>query len=503
MLYWLCKLYRSLLRYFFAATGVCFLFSCSGDEELFVYSPANYMPEKETERYGVRWSLTDANDLGERCFSACGLEASIGIGSQEGRSDFDSIYPWSEMKRCNIDGDTFVKIPKFHVDRYVEDGYEYRVITREGSPHPAFIEDGEELDAIYVGAYEGYCDGGVLRSVPDVIPSSNYSPQEFLDMAQRRGGCYTLYDMRTVDLIFTLFAVEYGCRNSGVVLGHGIAAYQQAMEQEYSGSDTFYSKETKAGTNVFKAKYRGGSWRISEGSNICICKGTQENVIAFAKVTAIEDDTGKNETAYYFDGEAVDVDTDCFIGSCAQSTNWTETCSVPLSWHTGRADMRDGYNTAQRNPMRYRYIENVAGNLWHYLPDVTFVDNRMYVCANMKDYVMHKHEPPYEAADYAFPMNDDNGKQTDKPGYNYWITSLYCGDDYNYIPFGTAFDSQLYSNQAFGAYYYLREGVNIIANGGGFDHEFRCNILTNRAWIYAGKRWFLYGARLMYKPITT
>ncbi len=491
---------RHLLAYISVFIIISAVVSCSGDEAEFVYEPGNYMPDT-SGRYGVRWSLTDANDLGERCFSACNKTARIGIGQQDGYSDFDTIYPWSELQLCNIGGDTFVRIPKFCVERYQDGGYEYRIISREGTLHPAFIEDGRELDAIYVGAYEGYCDGGKLYSKPDVIPSSNYSPQDFLDMAQNRGENYTLYDMRTVDLIFTLFAVEYGCRNSGVVLGYGIAQYQQPLEAEYSGTDVFYSKEKANGVNAFRTKYRGNEQRISVGSNICICKASQDSVLTFAKVLSIESNKKRGETVYYFDGDPIDVDTDCFIGSCAQTTNWTETCSAPLAWHTGRADMRDGYDADKRNPMRYRWIENVVGNLWHYLPDVTFVDNRMFVCANMKDYAMHKHEAPYAEVNYSFPLNEDNGTQKDKRGSNFWITSLYCDNDYSYVSFGNDFDSQLLSNQAFGAYYYLREGVNIIANGGGFDHEFRCNLLTNRAWIYPGRRWFLYGARLIYKPL--
>ncbi|MCD8305408.1 MAG: hypothetical protein LUC49_01925 [Prevotella sp.] len=192
---------RRIIWIIFVLVAISAVLSCSEDElEQLAATPVNdtgsdsaeqdrdSVQERTSGRYGVRWSLTDVNDLGERCFSACNKTARIGIGQQDGYSDFDTIYPWSEMQLCNIGGDTFVRIPKFSVKRYQDGGYEYRIITREGTPHPAFIEDGRELDAIYVGAYEGYCDGGKLYSVPDVIPSSNYSPQEFLDMAQNRGG---------------------------------------------------------------------------------------------------------------------------------------------------------------------------------------------------------------------------------------------------------------------------------------------------------------------------
>ncbi len=482
-----------------AAVVLCLAAACSSDDD-YTFVPMNFAPTQSSGEYGVRWSRTDASDLGERCFDACYKEAIIGIGSNDGHSDFDDIYPWSEMEEVEIDGDVFVRIPKCCVDRYIEDGYEYRVVSRSGGTvHPAFIEDGNEVEAIYVGAYEGYVKDGMLYSVPDVIPSSDYTPEEFLAMAQRRGTGYTLYDLRTVDLLFTLFAVEYGCRNSGVVLGYGIAQYQQPLEKEYSGTDAFYSTVTATQTNTFRTKSRGNNKRITVGSNICICEGSQEQVLTYAKVLAISD--SKTATVYTFDGAPIDVTTDCFIGNCAQDTNWSATCSAPLTWHTGRADMRDGYTAAMRNPMRYRGIENIVGNLWHFLPDVTFVNSTLYVCTNMSDYSMHRHTDPYHPLPYTFPYNDNNGVQRDTPGNNFWTTSLVYDSDYPFVCFGDDYSATINSDKAFGAYYYRRDGVNIIANGGGFDHEFRCNILTHRAWIYPDKRWFLYGARLLYKPI--
>ena len=205
-------------------------------------------------RYGVKWMQSNPYDLGERCLDAKGLRARFGVGKVEGNSDFDQIYPWSEIKRCNVkkesertiityddnpsftidgsNGDVFVRIPKFYVEKYVKDGYEYRIISGKGDkPHPAFIENGRELDAVYVSAFEGYMGkDSLLRSIANVIPTSNITAQQFLDAAQKRGPQYTLYDMRTVDMLFTLIAVEFGCRNTGVIFGHGISDYQQPIE---------------------------------------------------------------------------------------------------------------------------------------------------------------------------------------------------------------------------------------------------------------------------------
>ena len=383
-------------------------------------------------RYGVYWKIDDFQDLGRRCFDADGLRAIFGIGNLEGKSDFDQIYPWKEIRRCNVrfvgdslvttfegeesfsldgsNGDVMVYIPKFYVEKYVENGYEYRVVSGKGSmPHPAFVEGDRELDAIYVSAFEGWIgEDGLLRSVADVIPTTNITAQEFLDAAQRRGSGYTLYDMRTVDMLFTLFAVEYGCRNSGVIFGHGVADYRQPIEREWDKAGLYYSCYNEQHTNSITCRRQLRSL-IRPGTNVCICQGNQRNILSFARCTSMVVDG--NQCTYSFDGPPIDITTDCFIGSCAQSTDWTSTCSVPYHGHSGRANVREnGFNANERNAMRYRWVENLVGNVWHYLPDVMFVGGQMYVCSNLCDYRFSYNPPPgYVPYGPSFPKNNDNG----------------------------------------------------------------------------------------------
>ena len=498
------------------------LFACSEKDIIPNQKEKPGQGDKSNMQYGIRWQIGNNNDLGEHCFDAEGLKASFGVGSTPGTSDFDSIYPWSEVKRCNLrkeggktiitydnepgfsldgsNGDVFVRIPKFYVKKYSENGYEYRVISAKGTkPHPAFIENGKEIDAVYISAFEGYIDeNGKMRSIADKIPTSNIVPKQFLDAAKARGRGYTLYDMRTLDMLYTLVAVEFGCRNTGVIFGHGIADFRQPIEKEWDKEQTYYSTKNEKKTNSITCKRQ---WRdvIIEGSNICICNGSQKDILTFAKCTS-KKKRKKTET-YYFDGPAIDINTDCFIGNCAQRTNWTETCTAPHNSKTGRANMVTPHLTTEnRNPMRYRWIENIVGNIWHLMPDVTFKDLQMYVCDNIDDYEMYKTELPYRKVGEPLPENNDNGDfiLIDRPGKNFWITSLI---DNSGISFGKEWNKNLTSRQAFGAYYYLSKGLTIIANGGGFDHGYRCNMLTNRAWIRSDKKWHLYGARLIYKPI--
>ncbi|MBQ8046995.1 MAG: hypothetical protein IJ196_03620 [Prevotella sp.] len=515
---------KKLIAYSVALVSM--LACCNNDSMLEITSlpqPHYSNSVKMSGKYGVKWQTNNPYDLGHRCFDAEGLNAHFGVGNIAAVSDFDEIYPWSDIRRCNIrrendqtfvtyegqpgfaldgsNGDVFVRIPKFSVEKYESDGYEYRVISANGSkPHPAFIENGQELDAVYVSAFEGYIDdNGLLRSIANVIPTSNIAAQQFLDAAQKRGAQYTLYDMRTVDLLFSLFAVEYGCRNSSVIFGHGVSDYRQPIEKEWDPGLIYYSKKNEQHTNSITCR-RQEKTMITVGSNICICNGNQRNILTFARLTSIMQfyDT----TIYTFDGPPVDITTDCFIGSCAQSTNWTETCRSPHTSHSGRANMLEaGFLPEERNPMRYRWMENIVGNVWHFLPDIAFKNLQMYVCSDMNDYCFATYESPYQPYGHPLIEQPDNSILSDGAGTNYWVTTLFNDEDNKGITFGCDFSKSLNSQEAFGAYYYLKDGAYIVANGGGFDHQYRCNLLTTRAWIEPDYRWHLYGARLLFKDL--
>src|SRR5690606_24540470 len=102
--------------------------------------------------YGVRWRVIADEEAEyhlpcERVEKAAGMEA----------SDFDAVFPWSAIQRCEVRGQVMVEIPKHYTRRHVSDGYEYRLISAEKRPgfyvDPAFVENGKELEKIYVGAY--------------------------------------------------------------------------------------------------------------------------------------------------------------------------------------------------------------------------------------------------------------------------------------------------------------------------------------------------------------
>jgi len=56
-------------------------------------------------------------------------------------------------------------------------------------------------------------------------------------------------------------------------------------------------------------------------------------------------------------------------------------------------------------------------------------------------------------------------------------------------------------NGNFGDYYYLSRKATCYVHGGGFDHYWRCGLFTLRGWATDSAKWYLYGSRLIFKPM--
>jgi hypothetical protein len=61
--------------------------------------------------------------------------------------------------------------------------------------------------------------------------------------------------------------------------------------------------------------------------------------------------------------------------------------------------------------------------------------------------------------------------------------------------------SQSLRNGNFGDYYYLSTEATCYVHGGGFDHYWRCGLFTLRGWSAESHKWYLYGSRLIFKPM--
>ena len=213
--------------------------------------------------YGLEWNQT--LDTYQRLDDAVGMDAIT-----QGQNDFSNVYPWSEMKRCNLDdsgnvlayfgdptykddgsnGQVMVQIPKFWYksEMVIEEGekkYRWWIADApvEGFKlHPAFIRNGVEKDVIYIGAYEGYVSGGKLHSIAAVMPTASKTIVEFRDIAQARGSKWFQQDFLTTCAIELLYLVEYAHFDSQTKIGQGItddSVYHQTGETAQYGNQSY------------------------------------------------------------------------------------------------------------------------------------------------------------------------------------------------------------------------------------------------------------------------
>ena len=206
------------------------------------------------------------------------------VGKTAG-TDFNSLAPWSGMKRCNLaddgtvnayygdasyiedgsNGQVMVEIPKFYYrvmpikldpiggtvgGYHMRKGNYYISATKyEGfKTHPAFIKpDGTEVDKAYVSAYEGSIydvsaeiyilddaqvadftatTGDKLCSIAGAKPCSgatqNLTRINAEQLAVNRGTGWHTLNSKAISAVQMLFAVEYASFNSQSAIGKGV-----------------------------------------------------------------------------------------------------------------------------------------------------------------------------------------------------------------------------------------------------------------------------------------
>jgi hypothetical protein len=188
------------------------------------------------------------------------------------RPSFDSLYPWSMIRRCNLsdagvvtayygdaafkydgsNGQVMVEVPKFYYK------FDHTATTHTPSVsrkplagytiHPAFITDSRELDKFYVGAFEACAydvsgaaynttdaagvdftatTGDKLASIAGVKPMSGKNNAgatlpAFRIIAKNRGTGWGLQTFQQVSALELLYAIEYANWNSQSVLSVGV-----------------------------------------------------------------------------------------------------------------------------------------------------------------------------------------------------------------------------------------------------------------------------------------
>jgi hypothetical protein len=171
--------------------------------------------------YGISRSRSVSTPEWARTDDAEGFTASAALGTQSGHSDFDTIYPWSEITRTTLStGDVMVKIPKFWYRRYILNDIEYIQISDKSESgfdlHPAFTTS----DFIYVGAYIT-SGSSTVTSASGASVTKAKTRSWHITNAGNKGAGWSIMSIEALSAIQMLILVEYATYDVQSAIGAG------------------------------------------------------------------------------------------------------------------------------------------------------------------------------------------------------------------------------------------------------------------------------------------
>ena len=374
------------------------------------------------KNYGIKRLITD-NTLPNwtRIADAEGLTANATKDGTEVSNDFDKCYPWSDIRRCNVDaatgqvlayygetgykadgtnGEVMVKIPDFWWKRERlpdEFGNVYEYIYIADYARAGYIKSEEFFVGAYVISTETTGDSNIIaHSRSGAIPKYNTTITDFRTYAKALGDGFCLMDYHYF-ILQMLYLVEYAHYNSQSMLGNGISAYS-------SGAALLAENET----NRIIVSSVGNGFYV--GKTICIGTSATYNgdVATDREITSIEDYNDGDITgkAIHFSGEPVDIAVGNVIWGSAQKTGENDVLG-----NASGCLQNNNYHSVS-----YRGIENIFGHMWQMIDGINIKDYQAYICRDPENYVSDKFESPYEPIGYV--NAEDYDSYTKKLGYD-------------------------------------------------------------------------------------
>lgn len=361
------------------------------------------------KNYGIKRLITD-NTIASwtRIGDAEGLSAVATKNGNEVANDFDNCYPWSDIRRCNVDpvtgqvlayygetgyaadgsnGEVMVKIPEFwwkreRVPDEFGNVYEYIYIADYAR---AGYKKSEEF---FVGAYLLSTTEEEIESVNTIIahsrsgaiPRYNTTLANFRNYAKNTGDGFCLLDYHYF-LLQMLYLVEYAHFNSQNMLGNGLVQFSTA-------------KALLAENNTNRIIVSSAPTGLWVGKIVCIgaTDAWNSSVAKDREITAIEDynDGTVSGKAITFDGDPVNIVLNNVIWGSAQKTGGNDA----LGNKSGSIN-NNGYH-----PVNYRGIEDIFGHLFQHVDGINIKDFQAYICKDPAEYTNDKFVEPYEKLGY-------------------------------------------------------------------------------------------------------
>ena len=469
--------------------------------------------------YGVQYDITSSSSVCTRIGDAEGLANDYIVDSSyqlnNGVNDFDSIFPWCDIKRCNLtvsddgtksvtyegeasfaldgsNGDVMVEIPKFYSFRKREGNIETVAISGEPKSgfnvEPAFIVDGKEVDYIYVACYQTSPSNGTAYSYTGEYPYAYCTMGETISTLANNN--LQISDFTIYLMLQKLMMIEFGDR--------GIVQYLGGMVRlPYLGAGSINVIDG-FGTNFITFQEGVGQGILDAlwvGERIKIGDVTHENSLQNVRVITDITKTGSQYKVTY-DGE--DLSGDISVGDGVGCFGQKSGLCDSLTYHTGRVAKATDTDISQYvSPMRYRYMENIIGNVWDMLAGLRIKNLKVY-WSTIPNFNEATNDQRWNKISYNVALN------TNYPSAgNGWI--LKEGYDFNnpIINLPTQVGSGGGINKYYGGTFYSNNALDTEYTsvfGGGWDTYIWANPNTLRINLpTANYRSQLYGSRAIYR----
>lgn len=348
--------------------------------------------EKQYKIYGLSWD--SENDTYERLEDAIGLTANIGIDSEKVVNDFDNAEIYSEIKDVKVDGNEFVKIPKFYIKKIVDGNTWKWYISKKKQDDNYYLplcfydlENNKELDYVLVGKYNANLNGTKLSSQKGKVPLSYTELSQYRTYLNNNETGYQLFDFHTLDVIQVLFYIEFKTLNSQNIMKGYTDGVGFGNAQVVSTSGNTITITSGKG-QFFKVGQLINVYKTIEGLPDC-----KTNLL----ITSISGDTITYTTT---DGSVSysNIASNYYVGNTAYINGATDDVVATSGVLT---------NNEGEYPMKYRGIENLYGNLYQIIDGIYFntTDKKIYANNNPLTY------NNYDSTDY-YLMGYERGSAT-------------------------------------------------------------------------------------------
>lgn len=431
--------------------------------------------------FGVYWNKGSSPAL-TRTGDAVGMIANVGVDGQFAQNDFDKAPIYREIHTVTDTlGNVFIRIPKFYIRK--TDGVGFKTWEISKTKHHGFylpwcfwdFTNNKELPYIDVGKYKATLSGdNKLESKPDLPPLVNRHIVDFRTFSRNNNvnglKGYQLLDVHVIDVLQTLFYVEFATLNSQAVM-------QGYTTGQYANTAHLATAAENASNRIVVANATADTYRV--GQTISVGTGQYgTNVFYGRTITGIAVYDANNK-AITFDGAPVNI----AVGNFISNTGAVNGFSRNIAASSGSIVS----NTDGKYPFKYRGIESLWGDIWQFVDGVNITDNQAWVAKNAEDYISNLFAAPYDKLGYI---------NSNANGY-----PIEMGYDAN-LPFA-AFPKTLGggSTAYYSDYYYQSTGARIAVFGAAWGDGSRAGVSYWHLDVSSGSAAWNIGGRLLKKAL--